>query len=463
MLFNSYVFLFVFLPVTLLAWWLVRSPASVRLAILTAASFVFYSFWDWRFSMLMLVTISIDYLVGKQISMHGRESIRRLWLSFSLVINLGLLGFFKYADMILGTTVQLSDLLGLELGLVTLGVVLPIGISFYTFQSISYSIDIFRGQAKPAPSFLHFAAYVSMFPQLVAGPIIRYRDIDEQLRSLPVRPDYDLWFRGIVLFVIGMCKKLFLADLLGSRVDSLLGDPKSLQFVGSWISMIGYSLQIYFDFSGYSDMAVGLGGMLGFRFPQNFNSPYKAVSPSDFWRRWHMTLSQWLRDNLYIPLGGGRGSLARVLRNVILTMFLGGLWHGAQWTFVVWGLYHGLLLAGQRLLVGMGLRAAKWQGRLTTYLLVVVGWVFFRADSFEMSRDVLLAMFGFRGVESVGGWPEEDLVGIVAVGLGVGLFGPNSWEIRFEPKLRWALAMAGLMFLCVLRLGRQSPFLYFQF
>lgn len=464
MLFNSYVFVFLFLPPVLLAWWALRSFPTVRVVALTIASLVFYGFWDWRFTFLMLTTICVDYLAGGRIYSASGAPERRFWLAFSLTINLGMLFFFKYADMVLGTASGIAQLLGMPADIKPLGILLPIGISFYTFQSISYSIDIYRGQARPALSLLHFAAYVSMFPQLVAGPIVRYSEIDNQLRTLPRAPDPEIWQRGLVLFTIGLSKKLFIADLIGARIDPLLMDVGSLKLVGSWIVMFGYSLQIYFDFSGYSDMAVGLGSLLGFRFPQNFNSPYKAVNPSDFWRRWHITLSNWLRDNLYFPLGGGRGGSAKTLRNLVITMFLGGLWHGAQWTFVVWGLYHGVLLAGYRVLVSCGVSIARpWVSRLITFLLVVVGWVFFRATSFTMAKDILAAMAGLRGIENHLGALSLSLVLLVIGGLGISWFAPNSWEIRVIPSWRLAVVLGLALYLCVLRLGQESPFLYFQF
>ena len=348
MLFNSYEFIFLFLPLCLLLWWQPGWRAPQRLGFLVLASYLFYGWWDYRFVPLLLLSTLVDYRVGRYLSRAQNPSGRILALMLSLAVNLGLLGFFKYSGFLASSlNAVVAGFSGAQ-PLPVWDIVLPVGISFYTFQTLSYTIDIYRGQARPADSFLQFAAYVSLFPQLIAGPIVRYGQLQAQLCSLARHPDWQQMARGLFFFVAGLSQKLLLADLIAARVNPLLADYQSLRLCGSWFAMLGYSCQLYFDFAGYSNMAVGLGLMLGLELPQNFASPYQSRNIAEFWRRWHITLSTWLRDYLFIPLGGSRLGSWVTLRNLILVMFLGGLWHGAGWTFVLWGLYHGVLLTLHR-------------------------------------------------------------------------------------------------------------------
>jgi alginate O-acetyltransferase complex protein AlgI len=464
MLFNSHIFLFGFLPVVLLLWHALRRMTRVRLAMLTVASYIFYGYWDWRFTILMLASTLIDYVSGDRIAAIPDFRTRRLWLLLSIVTNLGLLGFFKYSGFLVETLNSIGTSL-LEMQRVDVpSILLPIGISFYTFQSMSYSIDIFRGRAAPASSFMHFAAYVSLFPQLVAGPIVRYTELEEQLRELPVDVPSESLAMGFQFFVLGLAKKLLIADVMAARIDPLLLHANSLEFVGSWVSILGYTVQIYFDFSGYSDMAVGLGLLLGLRLPQNFDSPYKSRNISEFWRRWHMTLSFWLRDYLYISMGGSRRGPLLTLVFLSVTMFLGGLWHGAAWTFVVWGLYHGVLLVVFHLWRQGGIYTlpdmVAWP---VTMLAVIVGWVFFRAASFGDAWHLLRAMAGGYGA-SLGVLQDSWVILVViAVGGAIALIAPNTFEIGPRFRTRHAVAFGVLLAVCVLRFSESSPFLYFQF
>ena len=305
MLFNSFVFLFLFLPLVLAVWWLPVLSVRVRLCVLVIASYLFYGWWDYRFVSLLVVSTLVDYYVGKRLYDAQSPWRRTAWLTVSVAVNLAVLGFFKYAGFFARAA---NALVGMSEGgpVPVLDFILPVGISFYTFQTMSYSIDIYRNESRPATSLLHFAAYVSMFPQLVAGPIVRYSHIEDQLREIATRIDWSMMARGLFFLGIGLGQKILLADPIAAQIDPLLADYHSLEFWGAWYTMLGYTCQLYFDFSGYSTMAVGLGLMLGFLFPQNFNSPYKAANISDFWRRWHITLSEWLRDYLFIPLGGSR-------------------------------------------------------------------------------------------------------------------------------------------------------------
>ena len=466
MLFNSYEFVFVFLPLVLALWWCPKLSVSARLTILVSASYLFYGWWDYRFVSLLMVSTLVDYHAGNYLAAAKTEAGRVAALLVSLAVNLGLLAFFKYSGFMASSVNAVLAALRGEGGLPVMDVVLPVGISFYTFQTLSYTIDIYRRQAKPADSILHFAAYVSMFPQLIAGPIVRYGELEDQLRRFRSRPDWELMSRGMFFFIAGLAQKLLLADTIASRVNPMFADYHSLQFVGSWFAMLGYTCQLYFDFAGYSNMAVGLGLMLGLQFPQNFDSPYKAENISTFWRRWHITLSSWLRDYLFIPLGGSQGGRWLTLRNLVIVMFLGGLWHGAGWTFVLWGLFHGLLLVLHRLSPAR-LRSAlpKPVAVAITFVSVVLSWVLFRSLDLAMTQHLFAAMAGLHGIEAewIGACGGLGAVIVLATLLFIIFLAPNVWQIRFRPTTAWAVALAATLFVCVLRLDVESPFLYFQF
>ncbi len=466
MLFNSYEFLFAFLPLVLGLYYILRPRA--RVVMLTLASYLFYGWWDYRFCSLMLISTVIDYIAGGRIARAVDQQQKRPWVALSVCSNLALLGFFKYFDLLAGTMNYGLAALFPDAGwrIPLLHVVLPVGISFYTFQSMSYSIDIYRGEAKPARSFLDFACYVALFPQLIAGPIIRYRSLADQLveRTHTV----DKFALGLALFVCGLSKKVLLADSVALLVPLAFDRAVAPDFVHAWTGALGYTMQIYFDFSGYSDMAVGLGLMLGFTFPQNFNSPYKAVSITDFWRRWHISLSTWLRDYLYIPLGGNRIGPSRTYVNLIVTMLLGGLWHGANWTFVLWGAFHGGLLAIERAL-GAGdaayLRTAR---RASTFLLVVVGWVLFRAaDAGEAGR----VLAGMAGLHGWGGfdvaWSEGGALPFIGlfVTAALAFCAPNAWQVKWRFSAAQTAGLIALFLACTaaIMVNTSSPFLYFQF
>jgi len=464
-LFNSYGFVLAFLPLVLLGWWALPTP-RMRLGFLTLASYFFYAWWDFRFVPLMVVSTTADYLAGRLIADSRSHSRRRLILVLLLAFNLGLLGVFKYYDFFVTSLAGVGRLLGYDPVWPLLHLVLPVGVSVYTFNSISYTIDIFRGRIAPARSFLEFSTFVAMFPHLVAGPIVRYADMAHQFERLAPRPRADEWVTGLWMFGLGMAKKVLVADVVArGLVDPLWSQAGALDAAEAWLAALGYTVQIYFDFSGYSDMAVGLALLLGFRFPQNFDSPYRSVNIGEFWRRWHMSLSFWIRDYLYIPLGGSRGGALLVTRNLVLTMLLGGLWHGAGWTFAVWGLYHGALLACHAWLQrrqwvpsSAGLSVAA------TMLAVTVGWVLFRATSLSEALGLLAAMTGLRAGE--GGhltMVTPEAAGILVLATAIVLRAPNTWQMRF-PRTRLAAVLLGaLLILCVIRFAAPSPFVYFQF
>ncbi len=461
MLFNSYVFILVFLPIVLFAWWATRGRPRLRLATLTAASYFFYGYWDWRFTALMAASTAVDFYCGLGMGRH--PSARGRYLAASLVTNLGVLAVFKYLGFFGRSVNALVAALGTEPVFPELHIILPVGISFYTFQSMSYSIDVYRSKVEPTTDPLLFAAYVSMFPQLVAGPIVRFTDVEAQLANLPQRPSAPHLEAGFRLFAFGLFKKLWIADTIATWIDPQLSNPMSLDLFSGWWCALGYTAQLYFDFSAYSDMAVGLGLLLGLRLPQNFDSPYVSASISEFWRRWHITLSSWLRDYLYIPLGGNRHGRTRTLLNLTVTMFLGGLWHGANWTFVVWGLFHGLLLVVGALLPKSIVQLVPRVARVgITFLCVVLGWVIFRASDLAEAWLWLRAMSGANGAAAAFGHGRAVPLLIVMSLIGCWLV-PNMWQLR-APRSRFvAVGLAFLFFACILRLGEPSPFLYFQF
>jgi alginate O-acetyltransferase complex protein AlgI len=447
--------------VVLLGWWLLRPPTA-RLAFLAAMSYVFYAYWDWRFLGLMWLSTGIDYAAARMIVRASARRRARLYLIAAMTANLALLGYFKYAGFFLDSLQGIGSALGADTDLPAVNVVLPIGISFYTFNSMSYTIDVYRGVCRPARNIVHYAAFVALFPHLIAGPIVRYADIESQLARLAPRLTAGLAASGIFFFACGISKKLLFADTLAPTVDALFARHDALGLISAWGAALGYSLQLYFDFSGYSDMAVGLAFLLGFRFPQNFNSPFKAVNIADFWRRWHMSLSFFLRDYLFIPLGGSRGSRAETLRNLVVVMFLGGLWHGAAWTFAVWGLLHGLFLVVHAVARGAGLTPpSQVVNRAITFVAVVAAFVVFRAATLGDAIDVLAGMAGFHGIGVVSfGATYALAVAALLVFVNVA---PNTWEISVRPTPRVAAALGLVASFAVLQISEPSPFLYFQF
>jgi alginate O-acetyltransferase complex protein AlgI len=464
-LFSSLEFLVLFLPLTLLV--ALRLRGQPLLWWIAITSTVFYAFaGHWWFIVPMLVTTVVDYGVAILMERELRPVARRWLLALSLTGNLGMLAYFKYSGLMARTAQQGLRLLGLEGSAGALGffeIVLPAGISFYTFQTLAYIIDVWRKQAPAEHNFVRFAGFVSFFPHLVAGPLTRHHQLIPQLARIAATGIDPRWQAGIFLFCVGLAKKVLLADRLGNLVDPLLAPPLALDAPRAWLALLGYAFQIYFDFSGYTDMAIGLGRLFGIELPQNFNSPYQALSPSDFWRRWHMTLSFWLRDYLYISLGGNRCGPARRRFNLMATMVLGGLWHGASWTFAAWGTWHGLLLVLHQSIGAWSRLSAFWQRNLT-FVLVCLGWVFFRAESFAHAGQWFASLAGAHGVLSV--WSQETLwlLGLVAVCLFIVRVCPNSMELPLErigalPQV--GLAAATAMALVLMNYG--SKFLYFQF
>ncbi len=464
MLFNSFVFLGLFLPITYVVFWLLRT-ASARYIWLAVTGYVFYGYWDARFCLLMAFSTFVSFAAGLGFLQWPDERHRRLCLIIPITTDLLLLGFFKYTNFALSTARDVVNLFGWEMAVPHLNIILPVGISFYTFHTITYIVDSYRGVIRPTTNFFEFSAYVSLFSQLVAGPIVRFRQIERDLLGLG-HADRQRWLtKGVSFFIIGLVEKVVVADTLASFVDPALAQYQDLSSVGAWVAMLGYTFQLYFDFAGYSDMAVGLGLLFGLRIPQNFNSPYKALDPSDFWRRWHISLSTCLRDYLYIPLGGNRHGEWRTYCNLMLTMLVGGLWHGASWTFVVWGAYHGALLALYRRFSSTWDRLPVVTRQVAMFLLVLIGWVLFRSTDFRMAVTLLTKMVVPASGEVVSGLGV--LLFVLACAAWWAMIGPNAFDIHadWQYRRRKAVVLAAAFGCCVAIMagGAPSPFLYFQF
>ena len=469
MVFSSHLFVYVFLPLALGLYYL--APGRWRHGVLTLLSYAFYGWANPAFMVLMLLSTGVDFLCGRVLAKEERPARRKLAVVVSVVTNLSLLGFFKYFNFAVDSLDSAATVLGLE-GVrldSVLRIALPLGISFYTFQSMSYTIDIYRRRTEALSSFVDFACYVSMFPQLVAGPIIRFNEVADQLASRA--HTVEKFARGAAFFSLGMAKKVLLANPCGRVADATF-DAGSVGALDAWYGVLAYGFQIYFDFSGYSDMAIGLGLMLGFVFPKNFDSPYRAESVTDFWRRWHISLSTWLRDYLYIPLGGNRKGRLRTYVNLALVMVLGGLWHGASWNFLLWGSFHGAALAGER---ALGKRPL-WQ-RLPrplrvggTFLFVTVGWVFFRARDLPTAWAYLRSMAGL-GEAQPGAALLDGLILqpyyllLFALAALIVWAAPQTWDWTRRITPPRAVATLAALWLALTAMATQgyNPFIYFIF
>ena len=455
MLFSSYPFLLVFLPLTLLGYYLACSSEATRTWYLVAASVVFYGYWDPRFIPLLVGSIVANWLLAAWYLRRRRAAV----IGLAIVANLAVLVVFKYLDFIIST---IGDLAGTKLE--PLGIVLPLGISFFTFHHIIYLVDCVR-RGAPRYRFRDYALYIALFPQILSGPLVRHSEIVHQFRFDPWREGVaERLGRGLILLLIGLAKKVFLADALAGIANPLFAlahDGGPLTAVQGWTGALGFTFQIYFDFSGYSDMAIGLALMLGLTLPLNFNAPYRASELREFWRRWHMTLSRFLRDYLYIELGGNRHGLPRQLAALLITMLLGGLWHGAGWNFVIWGGLHGLGLAVGVLWRRLGLRLPSVIAWPVTFLFLVASWVFFRAGTLSGALAMLGAM--------ASGLPlgEAHMPPVLAVAAAVAIIGPTSQDFAaaFRPRTVASFAAVAVSLLVLLKLGGDSSyeFIYFRF
>jgi alginate O-acetyltransferase complex protein AlgI len=468
MLFSSIVFLFTFLPAVMLLYYLL--PVRFRNVILLLASLVFYAWGEPVYLFLMLLSILFNYFSGLDIArnLQDKRAAKRS-LVFNLIINLAVLGFFKYEGFVLDT---LNGILPVHISYHALP--LPIGISFYTFQILSYIIDVYRGNVKVQTNLPNFALYVTMFPQLIAGPIVQYADVDEQLASREI--SRTKFGEGSMYFIRGLAKKVLLANTSGMIFTEVSGLAKdNIAVMTAWLGAFAYMFQIYFDFSGYSDMAIGLGKMFGFEFNMNFNYPYVSKSITEFWRRWHISLSSWFRDYVYIPLGGNRVSKIKHIRNLLIVWFLTGLWHGAAWNFVAWGLYYGVILIIEKYLLSQVLdRLPDVVRHIYSIVLVVIGWVLFFSSSFGQAADYIRVMFG----AGAHGFADRESMYLLTSNLILWLiliFGSTPLvHFRYEHMLRskkWnttiinSVVYAALFIVCIAYLVTETynPFLYFRF
>ena len=465
MVFSSILFMFIYLPVVLALYYI--APVRWRNPILFVANLVFYGWGEPVFIVLMLFSITVNYINGMLIGRWRltQQKKAKTVLVLNVVINLALLGFFKYYDLI-AETLSLLPFLDIK----PLGIALPIGISFYTFQTMSYPIDVYRGDADVQRNFVSFGTFVALFPQLIAGPIVRYKDVADQLgfRASSI----DQFSSGVERFMVGVAKKVLIANSLGKLWDyyAAMG-PGELTFLGSWQGTEAYTLQNYFDFSGYSDMAIGLGRMIGFEFKENFNYPYISTSVTEFWRRWHMSLGTWFRDYVYIPIGGNRCGRGRQLFNIFVVWALTGIWHGANWTFLLWGLYYAVFLMFEKLFFLRALEKSRVFGHIYTIIIVMFGWVIFQLDSLGAIGTYTSAMLGFGASEFatsadvyyLSSYAITFVISIVAsTPLGSKLFGKLPAKARrFAAPALIVLALV----ICTAYLvdATYNPFIYFNF
>lgn len=472
MVFSSLLFLFRFLPAVLILYFIV--PKRFRNLVLLLVSLIFYAWGEPKYVFLMLFSILITYLGGFMVDRFrssGDEKKAKISMIVTVALALSLLGFFKYADFVIETVNRIGhtdiDLLRLSL---------PIGISFYTFQTISYVIDVYRGDARVQKNIISYGAYVTMFPQLIAGPIVRYSTIDEQLRTR--RESAEEFAGGAERFVVGLGKKVLLANSAGALWDSIrVMDASTMPALTAWLGIAAYTFQIYFDFSAYSDMAIGLGHMFGFRFLENFNYPYQAKSVTEFWRRWHISLGTWFREYVYIPLGGNRVSRVRFIRNIMIVWMLTGIWHGADWNFVLWGIYYGVLLLVEKLFLKKYLeKTPGWLQHVYTMFTVMIGWFIFTWNENESGFAYLKAMFGMGG-----GFADRGTVYLLytnAILLGMLILGSTDLPARLAGLCRARIAgrdtlttVVRCVFLTAVFLlstaylvnASYNPFLYFRF
>ena len=473
MVFSSAVFLFIFFPLTMMLYFMVgrsgdeEKDIAKKNLILCLASLIFYAWGEPVYIVLMCLSIFFNYHLGLDMEQH-RNSSRKMkgLLIFGVCFNLFMLGFFKYSGFIVG---NINSLFGTKIEYE--GLPLPVGISFYTFQILSYVVDVYRGQVRAQKKIVNFAAYITMFPQLIAGPIVQYSDIEKQLvhRTVTIDKFYD----GIIYFIRGLGKKVLFANTIGAVYSEITAQGiGNVSVVTAWLCIICYTLQIYFDFSGYSDMAIGLGKMFGFEFIQNFNFPYKATSITDFWRRWHISLSSWFRDYVYIPLGGNRKGTFRTIFNILVVWSLTGMWHGAAWNFIAWGMFYGILLIIEKYVLKSLLDKIPLILRhIGTLSVVMIGWVFFSSENMTQATDFIGALVGMGNGKFIDSQAmyllSENIFSVFAMGLSAaGVFDMISTreETRVYKIFKCIIYLV-IFVLCITYLVSETynPFLYFRF
>lgn len=473
MVFSSSIFLFIFLPIVLILYYI--SPKNIKNYTLLFFSLLFYTWGAVDFILIALLSMVADYYITLKIT-NGNQNYRKRWLFVSIAINVTLLLYFKYANFFIENVNEIFALFGFQ-PYKWVNIVLPIGISFLTFQKMSYVIDVYRKTTPPQKNFAYYALYILMFPQLIAGPIVRYKDIQTQLENREEDNSFSNRIVGFIRFMIGLSKKVLIANVLSEQADMIFAvSPDYFSTGTAWIGILAYTFQIYFDFAGYSDMAIGLGKMFGFEFLENFNFPYISQSITEFWRRWHISLSNWMKDYLYISLGGNRVKVNRMYLNLIIVFLISGLWHGAAWTFVVWGAYHGLFIMADKLIL---LKFLKRIGRIPstifTFLVVLIGWVFFRSESISYAFAFIKKMFIFDNrIDEF--YCNTKFIVILIAAILFSFMGV--WEklenLQFKlfdrnmpmPRLAGLLIIAVVLYLLcggTLLAGDANPFIYFRF
>ncbi|MBO6881435.1 MBOAT family O-acyltransferase [Winogradskyella sp.] len=470
MLFNSLSFI-VFLAIVLVLYYAKLFNWTNKKRMLLLASYLFYAMWNPPLVILLWISTIVDYTAGKKLAVLENQRQRKMWLLLSMFVNLGFLAFFKYGDFLLENFVTALNAVGMDFQAQPMDIILPMGISFYTFQTMSYTIDMYKRKIEPARTFLDFALYVTFFPQLVAGPIVRAKELITQFyEEKKATTQQFLW--GTFLLTIGLFQKIVLADtLLAGTSDDVFGSRTILHGLDAWTGTLAFSGQIFFDFAGYSTCAIGIALMLGIILPDNFRYPYAAIGFSDLWRRWHISLSTWLRDYLYIPLGGNRHGITRMYAALMITMLLGGLWHGAAWTFVIWGALHGIYLVVERLLRNkIHIKINAWNGillALLTYTCVNITWVFFRAREFETAKNMLASMFGLNDGAKI--LQSFDIIKVFMV---ITILFICHWVMRNTsmkavslktPPVVLGIVWAILFVLICIAQGSGEQFIYFQF
>lgn len=468
MVFSSVVFLYIFFPIMLLIYFAV--PKKFKNAVMILASLIFFAWGEIRYIFIMLILAVMDYICGKGIDKNeGNKSKQRLYLFIDVSVNLLILFFFKYADFII---TNINAVLHTEIPL--WNIPLPIGVSFNTFQSLSYIIDVYRGTVKCEKSFYNYLTYTTLFPQIIAGPIVRYETVDEELETKKI--SMDNFSKGMRRFIIGLGKKVLIANNVGALWNMIETSGYSeMSMLLSWIGIIAFALQIYFDFSGYSDMAIGLANIFGMDFDENFNYPYISKSITEFWRRWHITLGSWFRDYIYIPLGGNRKGFPKQIRNILIVWFLTGAWHGASWNFMLWGLFFGIILIIEKVVLLKVLeKLPKWTNHLYAMLLVLVSWVIFAFEDLEKVKDYILTMFHLNGtsiINTEGLYYLQNYFIIIVIGIILSTPFVSKIFKKLEEKqtnVRSILITGvyiGILLLSTASLVSDSfnPFLYFRF
>lgn len=472
MVFSSAIFLLYFLPIFLLVYLLI--PKIIKNWWILAASIFFYAWGAPSFIFILISATIIDFFLVKEIYSATSSKRKKQFLIVSLLLNVGLLAYFKYANFFIENVNVTLHAIGLE-SIGWTSVVLPIGISFYTFQTITYSLDVYRGEHAPMKKLHNYLLFILSFPQMIAGPIVRYKTIADQIEERKETIDDKLL--GFFRFCIGLSKKVLIANVLGETADELFKLPSNELTTGTaWLALLAYTFQIYFDFSGYSDMAIGLGKMMGFTFPENFNNPYTARNISEFWRRWHITLGEWMKNYVYIPLGGNKVSTQKIYFNLIFVFLLSGLWHGASWNFVIWGAFHGIFLLLDRLfLVNLLARLGTIPSVIFTFFIVMIGWVFFRLETFDEAITFIGQLFDFNGPNAM--ILSTEFYAILWIGLVFSFITLSSIGKKLEAmvfgdvtisftSILLKSAIATVLFvicLSAISAGGFNPFIYFRF